>query len=230
MIRRAIQAKAALFYGLYLVVAFVFWRVRYIDIPSLITMHQHPFVLGSEASFLHGSPLGPLIGYFLHVEGKWPVHLFYSIFVAITLVAIFFFVRSIAKKDQHKTFLLLAVLSLSPLFHVLYSWIGKSDALLVLAYLAFVASSTLVLESGAAFFLLLAHREQALVILALHLWLFPTEWRKLLRALPGSFSDWRGFICIRYLLGITPIVSHFLFRITVFLCASTGFCWSQSSR
>ncbi len=167
----------------YQVLATLVWRGQMSNVPSLILLHHDPYTLIREG-FLHTSMLSPVIGHMLGIEGKLPIYIFYGCFFAVTLLALFALVRSLTK-NVRTAGILLALLSLSPLLHILYTYVGRSDAFVVLTYIIFVTAQSALLENGAAFLLILAHREQALIIFALQLFLFPSEWRKIARSIPG---------------------------------------------
>lgn len=184
----------------YLLLFFALYGVRFIDVPSLVALFANPFaLLPADYQFLHGSPLGPLIGHFLGVRGKYEIYLFFSAAACAALAALGVLAWRAAEPARRP--LVFTVLALSPLLHVLLSWVGKSDPLLILGYAAFLLLPESLLISLPAFAMLLAHREQALIILALHLLLFPHEWRRILWALPGAAAALLWFVYYGQVLG-----------------------------
>jgi len=177
--------------------------MRYTDLSSLLEMHAHPFSLGAEAAWLHNSPLGPIIGHFLGVDTKLEILIFYGIIAVITLAVLAWYSKN-----------LFALLWISPLIHVILFWIGKSDTLLILSYLLFAIATSPILITGGVFFMILAHKEQAMLILLIHGILFREYW-KFLPVMIGAGLAFTFFGIQSYVLGDYPTRADYLFNDSV---------------
>jgi hypothetical protein len=118
--------------------------------------------------YLHGSPLGPIIAHYLGLWMPGQLFIFYASLVALCVWAVHSYLRKFSHSSGNRYLLLATVIALSPLLHVLVSWVGISDPLLVLGYIWFISSRSLVVKNGAIFFMLLAHFQQGILVLAVH--------------------------------------------------------------
>lgn len=164
-----------------------------------VALYLHPFTPGLTATVLYGSPLAPLVGHLLGLSSSIQIEIFSLLAVVL---CIFFIIRHILqniRESDHVYGLLL--LASAPLLSALIAWSGKSDPFLLLAYLAFLGSTSSITRNGSIFFMLLAHKEMALCILVVHVILFSDDRRKLLDFIPGLVLGLLWFQAYSFVLG-----------------------------
>ncbi len=179
---------------LYLCIFFSLYGVRLVDQSVQIPLMQNPFTpLPPEGQFLHDSPLIPVIGYILGLEGKWEVYGLYGVFTLLAIVAVIVYVLNLTAWDLTRSSILLIPASL-PLLHVLLFWVGKPDPVIVLCYLGFISSQSRIVRVSAVMGMMLAHLQIGLLLIALHHVIFTEERTRLgtpvLGALIGGGLYW----------------------------------------
>lgn len=148
----------------------VFFKPTFTDIPDLIQLHANPFeiLVAEKRQFLHGSLANILLGWFLGAKTEAQIRLLYA---AIFSLSMGMLVYCALKKYQNpkSAILFLLVLCASPIVHVLTTWLGKSDSLLLIGYMLLYFMDTHVLISAGAFLIVLAHKEMGIIVLAFHM-------------------------------------------------------------
>jgi hypothetical protein len=140
----------------------------YIDFDELLALQRNPWaVLRPDRSFLYGSILGFFAGHLLHVRGVSNTEHFYNVLAAcacIVVPALYYY------RDRARGAAALYLFYLTPIPFLLISWLGKSDSLVVIFYAVLFTARRGVIHALSVFLLVLAHKEQGIVIVALH-WL-----------------------------------------------------------
>lgn len=173
---------------IYVAVFFVPYGMGIAEVEGYTALTQNLFApLTGHYQSLYGSPLGPMIGHLLGIYSQTGYIIMSLVIVALCLWAL---TRSIVRianvaSGTRRALDTLVLLSLSPIVLVLFSWVGKTDTLIVLSYLAFVAARHPIVRNAAVVCLLLAHEEIAILLLCVHFVLNPGELRKLNESLPG---------------------------------------------
>lgn len=187
----------------YLGIFFILYGYYFSINDYLLAFHRNPFVrLPVPAQYLHGSPLGALVGHLLGMSGNFSTRIFYIVLVMLCLAGLYSYVRARIAKNIPDLGILLALVALTPLLFVLFSCVGASDPLLILAYLGFVGlGDSRVTRNGMLFFMLLAHREMAFFMLLVWFVLYRPPWRSLLSLWPGVFLAALWFGLYSYVLG-----------------------------
>jgi hypothetical protein len=154
------------------------------SISDLITSFAHPFAPPAPGIVTYDSVLPSLIGHALGIRGATSIILFFTIVVLVTIMTIVWHTvaRAATRTEQYVCLLLIA---LTPLLHTLLSWIGKPDPFLILAYLLFAHGRSALLRNAGIFFMLLTHREAAIVMLAIHFILGMDDIRQWRMYVPG---------------------------------------------
>ncbi len=169
-VARSGRLHPIVFVGLCLLVVAVMLATkgrRHVDLPALLQLHSDPWAkLGAQWSFLYGSPLNPLIGYALGIKSVAAIRAFYTDLAigAWMIVPLVYYIRN---PIQGRTALYLYCLT--PISFVLISWLGKSDSLLLASYAIVFFSRRPAIYALGICLSVLAHKEQGLIIVALHL-------------------------------------------------------------
>lgn len=171
----------------YLAAFFLVYGMYFTDLPSLVLLHTNVYALLPPASqFLHSSILGPLVAFHLGLSNALSIRIFYSVIVIAFLAAFYIRLSALAKQDRRTLIVLLSLVALTPYLHILLSWIGKPDPLVMLLFLAFSATRSSIMRNAIVFLMLLTHREVACFMLLIWAILYGVPWRTLSSLIPGT--------------------------------------------
>jgi len=177
-----------LFVALYAAVFFVVYGMGVGELKGNTALAQDLFApLEGHYQSLYGSPLGPLLAHMLHIYSQTG---YIALFLLIVALCMWALTRGILYSAANRRNALdaLVLLALSPIMLLLYSWVGKTDPLIILSYLAFVLFRHPLVRNIAVACLLLAHEEIGALVLIVHFILNATDLRNWRDFLPGVFA------------------------------------------
>jgi hypothetical protein len=140
----------------------------HVDQPEMLLLHNNPWGrFGADwESYLYGSLLNPFIGFFLGIKTAGAIRAFYTdlAVAACMIIPVAYYIRN---PVWGKTALYLYCLT--PLSFVLISWLGKSDPFLLASYAIVFFFRWPAIQALGIGLAVLAHKEQSLIIISLHL-------------------------------------------------------------
>lgn len=174
-------------------------------IDGVVEAYQNPLISHEYTSILHST-----LGFIAHITTEGGAVFFNTIFVLLALISLVFYVVQ-TTPEQKRLPILLVFIALTPLTEILFSWIGKSDPLLIISYVLFIVTKNPVLKNTGILLMILAHKEAALIILVVHLLLFTEERRKWKSYIPGALVGVGFLASVDFFMSNTSARINFVF-------------------
>lgn len=171
--------------AIYAVVFFIPYGMGVGELKGNTALAQSLFAtLSGHYQSLYGSPLGPIIAHTFGIYSQTSYILMCLGFVGLCLWALTRAVMLNARSTRHALDTLV-LLSLSPIMLLLFSWVGKTDPLIIISYLGFITVRHPILRNIAVICLLLAHEQIGVLLLGVHYTLHFNEVRQFHTYVPG---------------------------------------------
>jgi hypothetical protein len=162
------------------VVVFVLlYGVRTIDLVEFRVIAAAPFVVGlrPDNQLLYASPFTfVLAAYYLH-HGLSEAAALFTVSLLGILVCFAGLTVALSGRDRADAGVAAMVMFSSPLLFVVFAWIGKSDPYLLGFFFLLTALESRLAQIVLPVLMMLCHREMAVAMLLVHLWISRREWR-----------------------------------------------------